>query len=57
METYGVWGEKKMYGRSYMGVVRTTFVIGQNGSIEKIITKVNTKDHANQILKELDIKG
>ena len=57
MDTYGVWGEKQMYGRSYMGVVRTTFVIGQNGSIEKIITKVNTKDHANQILKELDIKG
>lgn len=57
MEAYGVWGEKKMYGRSYMGVIRTTFVIGQNGIIEKIITKVNTKDHANQILKELDIKG
>ncbi|WP_294142614.1 thioredoxin-dependent thiol peroxidase [uncultured Sanguibacteroides sp.] len=57
MEAYGVWGEKKMYGRSYMGVIRTTFVIDPNGIMEKIITKVNTKDHANQILKELDIKN
>lgn len=57
MEAYGVWGEKKMYGRSYMGVIRTTFVIDPNGIMEKIITKVNTKDHTNQILKELDIKN
>ena len=49
-ETYGTWGEKKMYGRSYMGMLRTTFVIGTDGKIEKIFTKVDTKNHFNQIL-------
>jgi len=48
--TYGVWGEKKMYGRAYMGVFRTTFVIDENGFIENIIEKVDTKNHAQQIL-------
>lgn len=48
---YGVWGEKKFMGKSYMGTIRTTFLIGENGIIEDIITKVQTKDHANQILK------
>jgi len=47
---YGVWGEKKMYGRAYMGVFRTTFVIDENGVIENIIVKVDTKNHAQQIL-------
>ncbi len=55
LEAYGVWAEKKMYGRTYMGVVRTTFVINENGVIEKIITKVNTKDHAKQILELFNI--
>ena len=50
LEAYGVWAEKKMYGRTYMGVLRTTFIIDGNGIIEKVITKVNTKDHAQQIL-------
>ena len=47
---YGVWGEKQMYGRKYMGVVRTTFIIDENGIIEKIITKVDTSKHGTQIL-------
>jgi peroxiredoxin Q/BCP len=47
---YGVWGEKKMYGRAYMGMIRTTFVIDENGFIEDIIEKVDTKNHAKQIL-------
>ena len=47
---YGVWGEKKMYGRAYMGIIRTTFVIGENGLIENIIEKVDTKNHARQLL-------
>ena len=51
LEAYGVWAEKKLYGRTYMGVVRTTFIINANGIIERIITKVNTKDHAKQILE------
>lgn len=55
LNDYGVWGEKKMYGKTYMGVLRTTFIIDENGVIEKIIRKVKTKDHTNQIYKELSI--
>ena len=51
MNDYGVWGEKKMYGRSYMGVIRTTFIIDEKGIIEKIIEKVNTSEHTDQIFK------
>lgn len=53
-QQFGVWAEKKMYGRSYMGTARTTFVINEEGVIEKIIgpKEVNTKDHANQILNK-----
>jgi thioredoxin-dependent peroxiredoxin len=46
---YGAWGEKKMYGKSYSGVIRTTFIIDEKGIIEKIITKVNTAGHTEQI--------
>ena len=53
IEKYGVWGDKTFMGRNYKGVNRTTFVISEKGTIEKIITKVKTKDHADQILKEL----
>lgn len=49
-EAYGVWGEKVMYGRKYMGVIRTTFVIDPEGRIEKIFDKVDTKNHYQQIL-------
>jgi len=55
LNEYGVWGEKKMYGKTYMGVHRTTFIINEDGVIEKIIKKVKTKDHTNQIYKELEI--
>ena len=51
LQDYGVWAEKSMYGRKYMGVLRTTFIIDGNGMIERIITKVDTKDAASQILK------
>ncbi len=54
LEQYGVWGEKSMYGRKYMGVFRTTFIIDENGVIEKIIKKVKTKDHTAQILAALE---
>ncbi|QJW89692.1 thioredoxin-dependent thiol peroxidase [Spirosoma taeanense] len=50
-EAYGVWQEKSMYGRKYMGIVRTTFLIDENGIITDIIGKVDTKQHAEQILK------
>jgi len=49
-ELYGVWKEKSMYGRTYMGTVRTTFIIDENGKLEQIFDKVKTKDHTNQIL-------
>ena len=48
---YGVWQLKKFMGREYMGIVRTTFLIEENGKIEDIITKVNTKEHTTQIIK------
>jgi peroxiredoxin Q/BCP len=51
MNDYGVWGEKKMYGKSYMGVIRTTFLIDEKGIIEKIIEKVDTAGHTEQIFK------
>lgn len=50
-EKYDVWKEKSMYGRTYMGTVRTTFVIDEEGKIEEIISKVKTNDHTKQILK------
>lgn len=48
---FGTWGEKQMYGKTYMGTLRTTFIINEEGVIEEVITKVKTKDHTAQILK------
>ena len=56
LEAYGVWGEKVNYGKTYMGVIRTTFVIDEKGTIEKIFKKVDTKEHTDQIVKDLLIK-
>jgi len=55
LEAYGAWGEKSMYGKKYMGVLRTTFVIGENGIIEAIFDKVDTKNHSTQITTSLNI--
>jgi peroxiredoxin Q/BCP len=55
IKAYGAWGEKSMYGRSYMGVLRTTYVIDEKGNIIKIFTKVDTQNHTQQILTELGI--
>lgn len=49
-EAFGVWVEKKMYGRSYMGIQRTTFIVDEQGRIEHIFEKVDTKNHYQQIL-------
>ena len=49
-ETFGAWGEKKLYGKTYMGMIRTTFIIDENGVITDIINKVDTKNSAKQIL-------
>ena len=50
-EAYGVWGEKSMYGSRYMGIFRTTFVIGPDGVIERVFPKVDIKNHTQQILE------
>ncbi len=49
LNAYGVWVEKSMYGKKYMGVARTTFVIDETGVLTEIIEKVDTKNHASQI--------
>jgi len=51
MTAYGAWGEKVMYGKKVTGVIRTTFIIDEKGIIEKVIKKVDTKEHAGQIFK------
>lgn len=50
IQAFGVYGEKKMYGRTYMGTVRTTFIFNEQGILERIIDKVDTKNHGEQIL-------
>ena len=50
VDAYGVWVEKNMYGRKYMGTARTTFVIDEKSKIEEVISKVKTKAHTSQIL-------
>lgn len=52
-EAYGVWKEKSMYGRKYMGVERTTFVIGKDGKIAQIFPKVKVAGHAEAVLKAI----
>jgi peroxiredoxin Q/BCP len=52
-EAYGVWREKNMYGKKVMGILRSTFVIGPDGRIEKIYGNVKAKGHAAQVLAEL----
>ena len=49
-QEFGVWAEKKLYGRTYMGTLRMTFIFNEEGVLEKIIEKVDTKNHAAQIL-------
>ncbi|HVE62135.1 MAG TPA: thioredoxin-dependent thiol peroxidase [Chitinophagaceae bacterium] len=51
IDKYGVWGEKKLYGRNYMGLHRTTFVIDEKGTIKKIFLRPKNKAHAEEILK------
>jgi thioredoxin-dependent peroxiredoxin len=50
IEKYGVWGEKNLYGRKFMGLLRTTFVINEDGVIERIILRPKTKIHSEEIL-------
>lgn len=48
---YGVWQQKMLFGRKFMGIVRTSFIIDEKGKIEEVITKVDTENHTEQILK------
>lgn len=50
LQTFGAWGEKKMYGKTVMGTIRRTFIFNEDGILEKIIDKVDTRNHAAQIL-------
>ena len=52
---FGVWVEKSMYGKTYMGIARTTFLIDENGKIINTIAKVDTKDHTSQIINALQL--
>ncbi|RQW07364.1 MAG: thioredoxin-dependent thiol peroxidase [Calditrichaeota bacterium] len=52
-EKYGAWGEKSMYGKKYMGILRTTFVIGKDGRIKEVFEKVKPEGHAQEVLEVL----
>ncbi|MFC2129683.1 thioredoxin-dependent thiol peroxidase [Bacteroidota bacterium] len=52
LKAYNAWGEKKLYGKSYFGVIRKTFIISEEGEIEKIIENVKTKEHSKQIFED-----
>lgn len=54
LNTYEVWGEKQFMGKTYDGVHRTTFIIDEEGKIEKVFKKVKTKAHTEQILEEME---
>jgi len=51
LQAFGAWGEKKMYGKTVMGTIRRTFIFDENGILERIIEKVDTRNHASQILQ------
>ena len=53
LKDYNAWGEKKLYSKSYMGILRKTYIIDEKGYVEKIIEKVKTKEHSRQIFSEL----
>lgn len=52
-EMYGAWGEKKMYGKTYMGILRSTFIIDEQGTIAKVFPNVKPKDHSQEVLAVL----
>jgi len=53
VEKYGVWQKKKLYGKTFMGIVRTTFLIDKSGTVRKIFPKVKVKNHIEEVLAEL----
>ena len=55
LRAYGAWGRKKLYCREFEGIIRTTYIIDEKGVIEKVFTKVDTKNHSQQILDEMGL--
>lgn len=55
LKSYGAWGLKKMYGKEYEGVLRTTYIIDEEGKVVRVLQKVDTKNHTKQILSELGL--
>jgi peroxiredoxin Q/BCP len=55
MEAYGVWGEKKMYGRTFLGTKRTTYLIDEEGTVIKVIKKPKTSDHSAEVLEGFEL--
>jgi peroxiredoxin Q/BCP len=55
IKAYGAWGPKKLYGKEYEGLIRSTFVLNEKGVVEEIFSKVNTKEHTEQIIKKLKL--
>jgi len=53
IESFGAWGEKSMYGRKYMGILRSTFIVNEKGIVEKVFPKVNVAQHATELLEYL----
>jgi len=53
-EAYGVWGEKKMYGKTFMGIIRSSFLIDENGNIKNTWYKISPKDTVPELMKVLD---
>ncbi len=56
IKAYGAWGLKKLYGREYEGLIRSTFVIDEEGKIIEVFDKVKTKEHTEQIVKKLNLQ-
>jgi len=54
-EAYGVWGEKMNYGRKYMGVLRTTYVIDPEGRVARVFEKVKPENHAEEVMEALNV--
>ncbi|MDZ4256789.1 MAG: thioredoxin-dependent thiol peroxidase [archaeon] len=54
IEAYGAWGEKSLYGKKFMGIIRSTFVLDEDGTILKVFPKVSPAGHAEDVLKVLD---
>lgn len=56
-QAFGVWGEKKLFGKIKLGIIRSSFVINEKGRVEKVYPKVSPNEHAEQILKDLELSN